>query len=324
MLNIGRLGAGREAYYLEAVASGAEDYYVGAGEAPGTWLGAGCAALDLRSEVAAEALRAVLAGLDPATGQRLGRAGNRRTPGFDLTFRPPKSVSVLYGLGSPDVAGAVKAGHDAAVLAAVGYLEREAAWSRRGHDGHERVAIEGLVAAAFVHRTSRAGDVRLHTHVVVANVTRALDDGQWRTLDGRLLYTHAKTAGYLYQAQLRRELTTRLGLEWEPVTRGYADVIGIPRSVIHGFSRRRQEIVDQLAERGESSPRAAQVATLATRPPRTTRSQGRRCGSAGRPAPSSWVLTPPAWNCSSDGRPRRPLIARRCGRPPSGYKAPRD
>ena len=182
----------------------------GAGEAPGQWLGSGCAALGLTGEVGAEALRAVLAGVDPRTGERLGRAGNRRTPGFDLTFRPPKSVSVLYGLGAPSVAAAVKVAHDAAVGEALGYLEREAAWSRRGHDGHERVAIEGFVAAAFVHRTSRAGDPLLHTHVVVANVARARDDGQWRTLDGRLLYTHAKTAGYLYQAQLRHELAARL------------------------------------------------------------------------------------------------------------------
>ncbi len=35
MLNIGKLGAGGEAYYLETVASGAADYYLHAGEAPG-------------------------------------------------------------------------------------------------------------------------------------------------------------------------------------------------------------------------------------------------------------------------------------------------
>ena len=89
MLNVGGLGAGRDAYYLDAVASGAEDYYTGAGEAPGTWLGAGCAALDLNGQVDADALRAVLAGCDPRTDERLGRTAHRRVPGFDLTFRPP-------------------------------------------------------------------------------------------------------------------------------------------------------------------------------------------------------------------------------------------
>ncbi len=32
-------------------------------------------------------------------------------------------------------------------------------------------------------------------------------DGTWRTLDGRSLYLHAATAGYLYEAHLRHELT---------------------------------------------------------------------------------------------------------------------
>jgi hypothetical protein len=39
VLNIGKLGAGGERYYLATVASGVEEYYTGAGESPGFWLG---------------------------------------------------------------------------------------------------------------------------------------------------------------------------------------------------------------------------------------------------------------------------------------------
>jgi hypothetical protein len=39
MLSIGKLGTGQEAYYLEKVAEGAEDYYSGEGKADGYWLG---------------------------------------------------------------------------------------------------------------------------------------------------------------------------------------------------------------------------------------------------------------------------------------------
>ena len=35
MLSLAKLGRGSEGYYLDAVAKGAEDYYVGRGEAPG-------------------------------------------------------------------------------------------------------------------------------------------------------------------------------------------------------------------------------------------------------------------------------------------------
>ena len=266
MLNIGKLAAGGEAYYLDTVASGVEDYYTGAGEAPGYWLTAAAGDLGLSGQVDADDLRAVLAATDPGSGERLVSARSRRAvPGFDLAFRAPKSVSLLYGLGDEATAEAVRAAHDAAVAAAVGWLETEAARSRRGHGGSERVAVTGFVAAAFRHRSSRARDPLLHTHVLVANLAQTVDDQQWRTLDTAALYTHAKTAGYLYQAQLRHQLTATLGVEWTAVRNGYADVAGVPRHVIDAFSQRRQQILEQLAERGESSAKAAQAATLDTR-----------------------------------------------------------
>ena len=44
-----------------------------------------------------------------------------------------------------------------------------------------------------------------------------------------------------------------------------ADMIGVPRRVIEHFSRRRAEVLEHMASRGETSARAAQVATLDTR-----------------------------------------------------------
>ena len=207
---------------------------------------------------------AVLEGHDAATGVQLGRARSNRVPGFDLTFRAPKSVSVLFGLGGFEISAEVRAAHDAAVDAALGYLERTACWSRRGTDGVEQLAGGGFVGAAFRHRTSRAGDPHLHTHVLVANVTRGTD-GRWATLDARHVYLHAKTAGYLYEAHLRAELTRRLGVAWKPVRHGIADLEGIPDAVLRAFSTRRIEIEAEMTARGVSSPRAAEIAALETR-----------------------------------------------------------
>ena len=265
MLNIGKLGRGGEEYYLETVASGAEDYYLHGGEAPGVWLGAAAADLGLVGVVEPEALRSVLGAIDPGTGVALGPSSARKVPGFDLTFRAPKSVSVLWGLAESGVAEEVRRAHDVAVLAALRYMEEQAAWSRRGAQGREVLRVAGFVAAGFRHRTSRAGDPLLHTHVVVSNLGRAVDDRQWRTLDGRPLYQHAKTAGFLYQAHLRHELTRRLGVEWGPVRNGCADLAGVPKAVVREFSRRRGEIEQRLAEHGASSAKAAQTATLETR-----------------------------------------------------------
>src|SRR5712691_10321658 len=100
-----------------------------------------------------------------------------------------------------------------AVSAALGYLERHLAVARRGHNGVDRRPTSGLVAARFRHRTSRAGDPQLHTHVLVANVVRA-DDGSWSAPDVLSGYRAARTAGFLYQAELRARLTEGLGLSW--------------------------------------------------------------------------------------------------------------
>src|SRR4051795_4604286 len=259
MLSIGKLATGQAEYYLEqahgsvprppAVSSGVEDYYLGGPEADGIWAGAGASALGLRGTVGARELDRVLNGEHPASGEPLGRVLTARVPGFDLTFSAPKSVSVLFGTGDDKLRAVLRDAHDRAVIDALGYMEREAAVTRRGPGGAHVIAGNGLVAAAFRHRTSRAGDPQLHTHVLVANLTLGAD-GQWSTLDGRRIYAHAKTAGYLYEVRLRAELTRALGVEWTPVRNGIADIAGVPTSVLRAFSRRRTEIEAELDRRG--------------------------------------------------------------------------
>ena len=275
VLSIGKLGRGQEGYYLQAVARGVEDYYLGSGEAPGRWIGSGCSPLGLAGQVRAEALTAVLdarrpgktAGKDDGTGRPgvsliMGRRQDR-LPGFDLTFSAPKGVSLLFALGDPQLSLTVRAAHDAAVVAALRYLEREAGEVRRGRDGLVRLPGGGFVAAAFRHRTSRAGDPQLHTHVLVANIAQG-PDGRWTALDGRQLYAQAKTAGTLYQAVLRHELRP-LGLSWEVRDNGLGELTDIPTRVLRAFSRRRVEIEAAMAQAGTSSRVGAQIATLATR-----------------------------------------------------------
>jgi conjugative relaxase-like TrwC/TraI family protein len=265
VLNIGKMFRGKERYYLDKVGRSQEEYYTGAGEAPGQWAGAAAADLDIAGEVSELGFLRILNGAHPDTAARLSSPSRGdRVLAFDLTFRAPKSVSLLYALGGPRVSAAAREGHTRALAAALGYLERHAAIARRGHGGQELVRGNGFVAAVFQHRTSRAGEPLLHSHGVIANLTRG-PDGRWTALDGRALYAHAKTAGYLYQAVLRYHLTRELGVAWDSVRNGVADVAGVPRAVIVGFSSRRQQITQRLAERGEHSAKSAQVAALDTR-----------------------------------------------------------
>ncbi len=157
--------------------------------------------------------------------------------------------------------------HEAAVADALGYLEAEAAFVRRGKDGLVRLPAEGFVGAAFVHTTSRLGDPQLHTHLVTPNLAKGLD-GAWSALDARALYRHARTAGFLYQASLRAGLTEALGLSWRPVERGMAEPSGIPKEVLSHFSRRRAEIEEALRLAGQNSAAAANIAAHRTRRPK--------------------------------------------------------
>ena len=102
---------------------------------------------------------------------------------------------------------------------------------------------EGLVVARFEHRTSRALDPQLHSHCLILNKVRDPRDGSWRALDGRALYAEAKTAGVLYQAALRAELTGRLGVAWGPVSEhGQSELVGMPEDVLARFSTRTAQV----------------------------------------------------------------------------------
>ena len=266
MLSIGRLRLGREEYYLASVAAGTDEYYTAHGDAPGQWIASSTKGLELSGEVAGDDLRTVLAGIHPYSGEALG-AARRTRPGFDLCFSSPKSVSLLFAFGDPSMSTTVSQSHERAVAAALDYLEREACWVRRGHAGARHIRADGFIAAGFRHRTSRAGDPQLHTHVLVANAARGID-GRWSALNAHYLYGHAKTAGYLYQVHLRHELTRHLGVGWGPVVKGSAEIEGIPLRVLEAFSQRRDDIKHEMAERGVTGRHGAQIAALATRQPK--------------------------------------------------------
>lgn len=259
------VSSGQESYYLREVSQGAEEYYTKGGEAPGRWLGALAARVALSGEVDADDLRSVLAGVVPSTGEQIAR-NNRKVAAIDLTLSAAKSVSLLWALGDDTTAACVVRAHEHAVEVALSYLEREAVRARRGKAGAEVIDGDGLIAAAFRHATSRAGDPQLHTHVLVANATYCPNDGVWRALHGKVLYWHARTAGHLYQAELRHGLTASLGVCWSPTVKGCAEITGISRDAISEFSRRRTQVEREMDRTGDRSIRAARRAVVVTRP----------------------------------------------------------
>jgi conjugative relaxase-like TrwC/TraI family protein len=233
------IGRGQAGYYLD-------------GPGAGRWLGVGSRALALEGTVGGAALLAVLDGRRPGGEPLLARVPGNRRAGYDLIFAAPKSFSLVSDLAPADVGARLVEAHLAAVHDVVAYLERVATAARRGG---RTVSGDGLVGAAFDHRSSRSGDPHVHTHVVVANLVSA--DGRWSCLDRLALRRGRAGAGAVYQASLRHHVAVAgVALGWMVRSDGLADVAGVPRAAIEACSTRRAELA---GGQPEGQPAAART-----------------------------------------------------------------
>lgn len=166
--------------------------------------------------------------------------------GYDLTFSPVKSVSTLWALADPEVAREIAGAHEGAVRDVVDWLEREAVYTRVGANGVQQVDTRGLLAVAFTHRDSRAGDPDLHTHVAISNKVQTTG-GRWLALDGRPLHRSAVAASERYNTRLEALLTARLGIRFaerpdEDGKRPVREIVGVDPALARFWSKRRADI----------------------------------------------------------------------------------
>jgi conjugative relaxase-like TrwC/TraI family protein len=203
--------------------------------------------------------------------------------GYDLTFSPVKSVSTLWAVADPKVAAVIERAHQAAVQDALTFIEKHALFTRTGPQGIRQVNVRGLVATAFTHRDSRAGDPDLHTHVAVANKVQTRD-GRWLSIDGRVLFKANVAASETYNTALEQHLREMLGVRFaerpgtDPTKRPIREIVGVDPALNQRWSSRRvlikvrQGELAVLFQRDHGRPptpvealQLAQQATLETR-----------------------------------------------------------
>ncbi len=234
------------------------------------WHGRGAEALGLPQRVGKRKFISILSGHVPGTDIRLGRvvAGeHQHRPGWDMTFSAPKSVS-LEALLQGDKR--VMRAHDKAVRATLDWVEAEFLQTR-GYDPatgrRPREAADGMIAATFRHVASRNNDPQLHTHAVIANMTRN-KDGAWRSVEPTLLNRNRRLIGAWYRNELARELT-ELGYVLTPTTVGGLpgfELAGYSHAFLDAFSTRRQDILRYMETEGiDYTAENAGRAALATR-----------------------------------------------------------
>ncbi len=234
------------------------------------WHGAAAGAIGLRGHVHPKRFDDLLSGVIPGTEIRLGRMreGEREhRPGWDVTFSAPKSVS-LEALVAGD--RRVIRAHDDAVRATLDWIEAELL-ETRGWDPatrrRPRVKADGMAVAGFRHMASRDLDPQLHTHCVLANMTRTRD-GAWRSVEPTRIRRSAKLIGAHYRNELARRLQA-MGMATAPTMVGNVpgfELAGYDRSFLMAFSGRRREILAHLERLGlPYTPALAQTAALHTR-----------------------------------------------------------
>jgi conjugative relaxase-like TrwC/TraI family protein len=241
--------ADAEKYFDEHLAQ--NDYYAAGEIRPGQWIGAGAERLGLTVEVTRDQFHALCENQNPNDGERLTqrsqKEGQRRVF-YDFTCSAPKSVSVLAV--TLDDRRLIEA-HEEAARFAFRELEAFAATRirRKGVENRDRVT-GNLVAAAFVHDSSRALDPQLHTHFTVFNASFDKAERCWKALQARGMYDAIRYGTAVYRNELARSVQ-QIGYRIVPAKHVF-DIEGISGEVVKRFSKRAQQrdaVVREMEEK---------------------------------------------------------------------------
>src|SRR5665213_182843 len=236
-------------YFDEHLAQ--NDYYAAGEIRPGQWVGMGAECLGLKDHVTRDQFHALCENQNPNDGERLTqrsqKEGQRRVF-YDFTCSAPKSVSVLaVTLDDPRLIEA----HEEAARLAFRELETFAATRirKQGVENSDRVT-GNLLAAAFVHDSSRALDPQLHTHFTVFNATFDGPERCWKALQARGMYDAIRYGTAVYRNELAKRVQ-QIGYRIVPAKHGF-EIEGVSGEVLKCFSKRSQQrdaVVKELEQK---------------------------------------------------------------------------
>ena len=163
-----------------------------------------------------------------------GRIAAPPPPRFvDLVVSAPKSVSLYWAstlsARQPEKAEIVARAHDAGVIAALDYLQREAGYAMIQHSPHS--ATRYVDAELQFHRLDHVahnggtGDMHLHTHLILDGYATVHHQHRPIYLDG--VHRALPAVETMYERGMQHALTSRLPLEFARDERGRLQLLGI-------------------------------------------------------------------------------------------------
>ena len=287
VVSIAKVRAGKKSYYESEL----ESYYLKECISQNKFVGQGAERWGINEQVILadnHAFHALFRGEHPQTGEPLIRGTNtervyrqgqestthKAVRAYDLTFSPPKSVSIVEALswadGDTQTAQQVWQCHERAVRSTLDYVEKRLLFTCTGAGGCYRERVDGVFALIH-HNTSRPvssdrhPDPQCHTHVLLFNAG-VLKDGRTGAIDGQPLFCSHHRLGAMYRQKLQQELYQELGFSFRHVQlkKGWSfEIKGVPQSLIREFSQRRIGIEQAL--QGNESPKQVRKGVLATR-----------------------------------------------------------
>ncbi|MEM8633424.1 MAG: MobF family relaxase [Pseudomonadota bacterium] len=248
------------------------DNYYARGENPqdSAWLGKAASLADLSGPVDDARFNEMRTGKMPG-----GKAaGEKHTPGWDLTASAPKSISILGLVGKDE---RLIEAHRAAANEAFKYVEKHAATRVRKNGKIQHVITGNLVAGRFTHDTSRAGDPALHDHIYIFNRTKDPESGKWKALNSRALYAAKEAASRIYNAELYNRVKG-LGYKVTDQDRhGNFEIQGLSEDLLKQFSKRREQILE-IAGGEKRGRKTMERIALASRSRKSLRGQSEKEG----------------------------------------------
>ncbi len=234
-----------QAYFDEHLSH--NDYYTQGEVEAGHWIGESCRRLQLieGERVERDLFLNLCENLNPATKEHLTqRQRTSRRIFFDFTCSAPKSVSILaVTLNDRRIVEA----HQAAATCALKELEQFAGTRiRKGGNQADRTTAN-IVAAEFLHTSSRALDPQLHTHFTVFNCTFDSIEQQWKALQTSGMFGAIRYATEVYRNDLARRLHG-IGYETIRASNGF-EIKNVPKELCERFSKRakqRDEVIWEM------------------------------------------------------------------------------